>query len=278
VPEAGIAPATDAVVIGGTRRGGGGGGFGSGLDTATVRIYNAQNDLIRTLKWGVDSGYNKRYWSMEEKGMRQPGSPKPKPNDPEPGGDQVLPGVYKVVLQFKKEMDSSYVTIKADPRKTDNSNIRLAQKQMTKRLMQTASKLTTGMDMLNDAEEIAKKYEAQMKDVTGKDADSVRKQTKKMLDGIKDIRDFINGKRIERQGYGQIPVETVMTTLSEARFNIIGKNVAPGKQEELLVEKAEGKINETVKKINDFFGTKWSAYQALIEGSKVSLFKEFKPL
>jgi hypothetical protein len=262
----------------GTRRGGGARGGGPGLDTATVRIYNEQNELIRTLKWGVDSGYNKRTWGMEEKGIRPPGSPKPKPNDPEPGGDAVLPGTYKVVIQLRKEKDSSYVTIKADPRKADNTNIRLVQKTMSKRLMTSVEKLTKGIDMLVDAEEIAKKYEAQYKDVEGKEADSIRKQSKKMLDGIKDIRDFINGKRIERQGYGQVPVETVMTALQEARFGIIGKNVAPGKQEELLVEKAEGQIRRAVDRINAFFTDKWKGYQALIEGSKVNIFKEFKPL
>jgi hypothetical protein len=149
---------------------------------------------------------------------------------------------------------------------------------MIDRLSKTAERLTKGMDMLTDAEDIAKKYEAQYKDVEGKEADSIRKQSKKMMDGIKEIKDFISGKKIERQGYGQIPVETVMTALQEARSGIVGKNVAPGKQEELLVQKAEGKINQAVDKINSFFKDKWKAYQTLIENSKVNIFKEFKPL
>ncbi len=262
----------------GTRRGGGATSVGAGLDTATVKIYNAQNELIRTLKWGIDTGYNKRVWGMEEKGMRQPGSPKPKPGSPEPSGDAVMPGNYKVVIQVKKEIDSAYVTIKPDPRVPDNSAIKAAQKTMTKRLMTTAEKLTAGMDMLTDADEIAKKYEAQYKDVAGKEADSIRKQSKKMQDDIKAINDFINGKKIERQGYGQLPVETVMTALQEARFGIIGKNAAPTQQEELLVKKAEAKIGEAVTKINNFFGGKWKSYQSLIENSKVNIFKEFKEL
>jgi hypothetical protein len=260
------------------RRGGGGPDGGAGLDTATVRIYNAQNELIRTLKWGLDSGFNKKYWGMEEKGFRAPGSTKPKPGAPEPGGEQVLPGTYKLVMQIKREKDSSYVTIKPDPRVADNSNIRLAQKTMMKRVMKSSEKLTTGMDMLTDAEEIAKKYEAQYKDVEGKEADSIRKQSKKMQDEIKTIRDFINGKKVERQGYGQLPEETVMTALQEASFGIVGKNVAPANQEELLVQKAETKINATVDKINTFFSTKWKAYQTLVESTKVNLFKEFKEL
>jgi photosystem II stability/assembly factor-like uncharacterized protein len=270
---------TDVAVpnMGGGRRGRGG-DIGTGVDTAKVKIYNAQNELIRTLQWGVDTGFNRKYWGMEEKGFRQPGSIKPKPNAPEPGGDMVLPGTYKLVIQLKKEVDSSYVTVKADPRKADNTDIKKAQKLLTTRLRKTADKLTTGMDMLTDAEDIAKKYEAQLKDVEGKDADSIRKQSKKMQDEIKLVRDFINGKRIERQGYGQVPIETVMTSLGEAMGYIMGKNAMPTNQEELLVQKAEKKINESITKINTFFSDKWKAYQSLIENSKVNIFKEFKPL
>jgi photosystem II stability/assembly factor-like uncharacterized protein len=249
-----------------------------GLDTATVKIYNDKNELIRTLQWGVDSGFNKKYWGMEEKGFRQPGSPKPKENAPEPGGSLTEPGTYKLVIQLKKEIDSSYITLKADPRKIDNTTIKKAQKELSTKLRKTADKLTKGIDMLNDAEDITKKYEAQLKDVEGKDADTIRKQSKKMQDEIKTIRDFISGKKIERQGYGQLPVETVMSSLQEAIGYINGKNAMPTNQEELLVQKAEKNINESIKKINTFFSNKWKAYQTLIETSKVNIFKEFKEL
>ncbi len=248
------------------------------LDTAIVKIYNVQNELIRTLHWPADSGFNKKYWRMDEKGFRYPTSAKPKPNDAEPGGDEVLAGKYKVVITLNKEMDSSYITIKADPRKVDNSNILKAQKVLTTRVRKAAEKLTQGLDQLTDADEIAKKYEAQLKEIETPMADSIRKQSKKIQEQIKDIKDFVSGKKIERQGYGQIPQETVMTAYGEALNNISGKNAAPSMQEELLVQKAEGKIAEAITKINTFFSGKWKTYQSLIENNKVDLFKEFKQL
>ncbi|HEU4633311.1 MAG TPA: hypothetical protein VFS22_04960, partial [Flavisolibacter sp.] len=45
-----------------------------GADSVAVRIYNEKNELIRNLKWKVDSGLNRQWWGMEEKGFRQPGS------------------------------------------------------------------------------------------------------------------------------------------------------------------------------------------------------------
>jgi photosystem II stability/assembly factor-like uncharacterized protein len=248
------------------------------LDTAIVKIYNAQNELIRTLNWPADTGFNKKVWRMNEKGFRYPGSKKPKPNDEEPSGDAVLPGKYKIVINFNKEVDSSYITIKPDPRKVDNTDILLAQKTLSKKLRTTGEKLTLGMDQLTDAEDIAKKYEAQLKDVETPMADSIRKQSKKIQDEIKAINDFIKGKKIERQGYGQIPQETVLTAFEEALDNIEGKNTKPTYSDELLVKKADGKITEAITKINKFFSGKWKEYQSLVEGNKVNLFKEFKEL
>ncbi len=247
-------------------------------DSALVKIYNDKNELIRTLKWSVDTGFNKKYWRMDEKGTRYPGSAKPKPGEDEPSGEDVLPGKYKVVINVNKQLDSNYITLNADPRKTDNTSILQAQKTLKTKLRNSAEKLTQGMDQLTDADDIAKKYEAQLKDVEIPIADSLRKQSKKIQEEIKTVKDFVSGKKIERQGYGQLPQETVLTAYSEALNNISEKNIAPSKQEDLLVEKAEGKIAEAVTKINSFFSTKWKAYQTLIENNKVDLFKNFKQL
>ncbi len=248
------------------------------FDSAVVKIYNDRDELIRTLKLSVDTGFNKKYWRMDEKGIRYPGSAKPKPGEEEPSGEDVLPGKYKVVISLNKQSDSNYITLKADPRKADNTSILNAQKALKSKLRNFAEKLTQGIDQLTDAEEIAKKYEAQLKDVEIPISDSLRKQSKKIQEEIKSVKDFINGKKIERQGYGQLPQETVLTAYGEALNNISEKNVAPSKQEDLLVEKAQEKIAEAIKKINSFFSTKWKAYQTLIENNKVDLFKNFKQL
>ncbi|MBL7747333.1 MAG: hypothetical protein JNM19_07910, partial [Chitinophagaceae bacterium] len=121
---------------GGGGRGGGGrfaGGGGGRGDSATVRIYNANNELIRALRWSIDTGFNRMYWGMEEKGVRQPGSAKPAPGAPEPGGFQVLPGTYKLVMSYARASDSTYVTVKDDPRLGNRNDIKLAQRRVFER-------------------------------------------------------------------------------------------------------------------------------------------------
>jgi photosystem II stability/assembly factor-like uncharacterized protein len=283
-PQSTQAPAFITGQQGGGRGGGGrfgSGGFGSASrgDSAMVRIYNDRNELIRTLRWTVDSGFNRQYWGMEEKGVRQPGSPKPQPGAPEPGGLPVLPGTYKVVITYARNSDSTFVTVKDDPRLGNRNDIKIAQRTLYNRLSRSAEKLTEGMDRLTEAEEVCTKMQTQLKGVEGKEADTLRKSTTKMQDEIKALREFISGKTSERQGLSRNPFEiTVMTMVQQAQQFIGSKMAAPGRQEETLVSNAEKAIDTAVEKINAFFDGNWKNYRSLVEGTRINLFKEYKPI
>lgn len=247
-------------------------------DSVLVKIYNTQNELIRNLKWKSDAGFNRQYWGMEEKGFRQPGSPKPRPGAPEPGGFPVLPGTYKVVVTLNKDADSTYIKVNDDPRLGNRNDIKLAQRSLYNRLRKSADKLTEGMDRLTEAEEVCTKVTAQLKDLDGKAVDSLRKTTKNMQDAVKEIREFISGKTSDKQGLSRDPGNTVMRTVQTAMQYIGSKNVAPGAQEEQLLGNAEMMIGLALKRINDFFSGKWAGYRQQVEGTKLNLFKEYKPI
>lgn len=248
------------------------------LDSVHVRIYNDKNEQIRYLKYKADTGLNRKYWGMEQKGYRFPGSPKPKAGDPEPRGRQVLAGNYKVVYQLGDAKDSSMITIKDDPRLGDRNNIKIAQAGMQDRLQKSTDKLVAGMDRLAEADDLLKKMDAQLKDVEGKPADSLRKATKAMQDSIKNIRESISGKRSDRQGYGQVPQVTVLNTWQQAASAIASKSVIPGPQEEMQVKRAEDMITSSVNRINAFFDGPWKQYRSLAENTKLNLFKDYTPL
>jgi uncharacterized membrane protein YgcG len=264
---------------GGGGRFGGGGSGGRATDSALVRIYNSSNELIRTMRWPVDSGFNRNYWGFEEKGFRQPGSPKPLPGATEPGGFQVLPGTYKVVITYARTSDSTFITVKDDPRIGNKDEIKLAQRKLYDRLRKSADKLTTGMDELSESEELLTKMQTQLRGVEGKDADTLRKATTKMQDEIKNIREYINGKTSDRQGLSRSPFEiTVMTQLQTAQQAIGSKMVVPGVQTVQLVENAEKSVMAAVDKINVFYSDAWKKYRQLVEATKVNLFKDYKPI
>jgi len=247
-------------------------------DSAVVKIYNDKNENIRNLKWKTDSGFNRQYWGMEEKGFRQPGTPKPKPGAPEPASFIVLPGTYKVVITINKESDSTYINVKDDPRSGNRNDIKLAQRRMYERLQRSGNKLTEGMDRLTEADDVCTKIMGQLKDLDGKETDSLRKSTKAMQDSIKSIREFISGKVSEKQGINRDAGLTVLRIYQIAAQYIGSKNVFPGPQEEKLVSNAETVITGAMQKINEFFSGKWAAYRQQVEGTKLNLFKEYKPI
>ena len=150
---------------------------------------------------------------------------------------------------------------------------------MYDRLRTTADKLTEGMDRLTEAEEVCTKLQAQLKGLDGKETDSLRKATTKMQDEIKAIREFINGKTSEKQGISRNPFEvTAISQLQSAQQSIGSKMVIPGQQEETMVMNAEKAISEAIQKINTFFNGKWKDYRQQVEGTKVNLFKDYKPI
>lgn len=246
-------------------------------DSALVKVYNDKNEVIRNLRWKADTGFNRSYWNMDEKGFRNPGTPRPRPGQ-ENGGWEVLPGNYKVVITLGKDADSTTVTVKDDPRIGNRNDIKIAQRNLQLRLRKSVDKLVEGMDRLTEAEEVARKVDAQYKDMEGKDADSLRKVSRKMQDEIKGIREFISGKPQTRQGYGQVPQITVMNQLQQANGIITAKPIVPGETEQRLVKQAEGLIDEAVQKINAFFSNSWKKYRQQTENTPLKLFKEYKEI
>jgi len=251
-----------------------------GSDSATVRIYTANNELIRTLKIKTDTGFNKNYWGFEMKGIRQPGSAKPKPGSAEPGGFglSVYPGTYKLVMSMGKDADSTMIVVNNDPSVPNNKEIYDAKMAMLSRLDKSTMRLTEITDRLADAEEVIAKVEAQLKNVEGKEADSLRKVGKAMTDSIKGIRNFIFGKPQEKQGYGSPYQVTVSGKLGDARQEVLAKTKIPDQQELRMAEEAEGLVTEAVLKTNNFFNGRWKAYQQQVENTPQKLFKEYKPV
>lgn len=254
-------------------------------DTATIRIFDAGNVQVRTLRTKADSGFNRFYWGMEGKGVRQAGGGRGGrrggggAGEAEPGGLPVDPGTYKVVFSLGKDhTDSTLVVVNDDPNAPLSKEIRDAIRKANARLDKQTLKLAALNDRLTEADEIIKKIEANLKDMDAKQADTLRKVGKSVQEGLKAIREQLNGKPQEKQGYGNVPQVTVNSIFSEARMYVLGKRVAPGAQEERLMQDAENMISAVIAKANAFFDGKWKEYRSLAENAPVKMFKDYKPI
>jgi photosystem II stability/assembly factor-like uncharacterized protein len=250
-------------------------------DTVNVKIYNDKNEVIRNLRWNADTGFNRITWGMEEKGYRTPGGGGGRRmgggagggrNAAEPGGQQVLPGTYKVVLSYKDSKDSSMVTVIDDPRLGNRNTIKLAQAALRNELKKSGDKLVEIMDLMAEADEAVKKVDGYISSMKGKDIDSLKKTTKKLNDELKTLREFLNGIPQTKQGYGQVPQITVMNQYQAANAAISAKAIEPGAQEKMLVERAAGLVEEAVKKADAFKNGIWKQYQEQVKATKLDPF------
>jgi len=256
-------------------------------DTAVVRIYDASNKQVRTLRTKADSGFNRFYWGMEGKGIRQPGGGGRGGGgrrgggaaENEPAGLPVDPGTYKVVISLGRDLsDSMMVVVNDDPNAPTPKEVREAIRKANDRIDKQSLKLTDLVDRLNEADEIIKKVEANFKDMDTKQADTLRKAGKAVTDSLKSIREMLNGKQQDKQGYGNVPQQTVNSVLSEARGYVLGKKAAPGAQEERLISDAENMVEKVIRKANSFFDGRWKEYRSLAESAPVKIFKDYKPI
>jgi len=249
-------------------------------DSVVVKIYNDKNEVIRNLRWAADSGFNRAYWGMEEKGYRTPGGGGGRRmggggggrGGAEPGGQQALAGTYKVVLAYKGISDSTMITLLDDPRLGNRNNIKLAQAALRAELKKSGDQLIEAMDLLTEADDASKKVETYIKEMKGATVDSLKKSTKKLQDEIKVLREFISGTTQTKQGYGQVPQITVMNQYQQASGAIGSKAIEPGAQEKMLVERAAGLINDAVKKVNAFKEGTWKKYMEQVAATKMDPF------
>jgi hypothetical protein len=191
---------------------------------------------------------------------------------------RAAPGTYTAVVSIGDLADSTTLLVQFDPRDRFDGSVYLAQKNMMDKLMATTERLTAATDRLTEMEDITKKIENQLKDVEGKPADSLRKASRAMQDSIKNIREFINGKRQEKQGYGTPYQLTVVNKLREPQQMILGKRTAPGPQEENALKIAEKMVNQSIDRVNALANGAWKNYRVLAESTPITLFGEMPSL
>lgn len=249
-------------------------------DSLITKIYTLNGKLIRTLvQTQVDTGLNHMEWGLEEKGIRYPGSPKPKNKYEERGGLTALPGTYKAVVQYGNFKDSVNVAFIADPRVPFSAEAYAAKRQLVDRIAQSIQKLTEAMDRLDESNEIAARIAAGLNGLENAEAKDLIKQAKAQQDSIKKIKEVLQGKRLEKQGYGRIYQLTAMGKLNEAQGAVLSKPaIAPGAQEIKLIEQGEQLTKEFIDKVNAYFEKEWPAFRKKAEEIKVNSFKDYQAI
>ena len=119
---------------------------------------------------------------------------------------------------------------------------------------------------------------AEWKDKKDKGLDTLNKAHKAITAKAKTLREYIYGKKQEKQGYGTVPVITPMSTIRDANMLVSGKNTIPGEQEEKKLQEAEVAIQNVIAKGNEFFTKDWAGFRKLVEATPVAKFKDYETI
>jgi hypothetical protein len=265
------------------------------LKKVKVQIKDAQDALIRTLSFKVDSGFNRNYWGYEQKGKRGAGAPKTggggrrmmdeegeagagNADDKEFSGRDVLPGKYKIVVIANDKKDSAWVEVKSDSRIASANDIVLAQDVYSAKLQVSNDKFNAALDQIEDAELILASLKTEWKDKKDKGVDTLTKAHKIITEKVKGIRETMFGKKQEKQGYGTVPVITPISIIRAASMLINAKNTMPGSQEDSAIDNAATAADNIVIKVNAFFAKDWADFRKLVEANPIKKFKDIETI
>ena len=256
-----------------------------------LQIKDAQDSVIRNLTFKVDSGFNRQYWGFEQKGKRAAGMSKlggggrgrrmveEAPSDPEEEreyrGRAVLAGKYKVVVTANNKKDSMWIEVKEDARLASRNEIVKKQDELIEKHQPSADKFNSVMDQLDEVDALLLELKAEWKDKKDKGLDTLNAAHKKITEKAKNLREFIMGKKQEKQGYGTVATITPIGLIRDASMLISGKNTMPGEQEERKLQEADAVIQNVVMKANEFFTKDWANFRKLVESTPIKKFKDY---
>jgi photosystem II stability/assembly factor-like uncharacterized protein len=249
-------------------------------DSLTLEVFNGKGEKIRTIKQKApeDNGLTKIIWGLNEKGVRQANREKARAGASEPGGVQVLPGVYKVRLSFAGQKDSTLVTVKSDPRYPDVEPAIQARYALLKKLEKMTALGGNAMDRLRESKEIAEEYEKKMKEAKRDDLKEVTEKTKVVKDSISAIMDYLVGKEDKRQGIVRQPAPTPLSYIGTAQFYIRSSKDPISATDQRVYQQAEQQIARVVDRVNRFYEKTWIEYKTAMEKVVISPFKNYELL
>jgi photosystem II stability/assembly factor-like uncharacterized protein len=247
-------------------------------DSVFLKIYEGER-LIRTLKYQTpdSAGFHRAYWGLDEAGPDRPSRTLRK-RTREPGGVTVLPGTYRVVIEYGEARDETTVVVKADPRLQVAPEALQARYAATKKLdgyMQTAA---DAVKQLLESKKVASQYEKEMKDL---DKEKYKEQIKASGEISKQIDSLLArylGKEDKRQGITRNPEMTVVRRISNAYGYVGSRPSGMTETETRLMEFAEEDLKKALGETNAFFANAWKAYRESMQSLDLSPFKETKTL
>lgn len=236
-----------------------------------VFVKNMDGDTIRTLTRKIKGGYDQISWSLDEDGIQFPRRNEPKKDADKPGGLDVMPGDYKVIVKMEDHIDSVMVTVKMDPRSEMGITDFKAKIDAQKAYQNTITVATEGFSRIMKAKKAIKKITDIMKN-QDKDIKTEIDSLHKLLNTELDSLEKLYMMPEDLKGIQRDPNNLVGKLFNGAGY-LRGSWGKPGANAINAVSDAQNVTKETIKAINYFIESKWKPYEARVKEIQLKIFE-----
>lgn len=250
-------------------------------DTVTVKIFNSENEQIRTLKTIPVKGVNRLTWNLDRKSTSTATSGRGGRGGNssrffEPSGGDALPGAYKIVFEYKGDSDSTMMNVSMDPRIKYNLADLKAKEDFTKKLEALSSEVSVSTEKLDNAQKVIDKVLNLTKDLETEEAKSLNKAAKDIKKKLDTTKEAFYGPTMEGQGIVRSLYPTAMTTIGSPRRYVGSSYTAPGPTEERLFGHARTAADEAMAEVEKFMNGDWKAFEEKVKATPIDLFEDVK--
>lgn len=260
-------------------------GRGNAGDTLKVvlEIVDANQQVIRTLRFVPKVGINRVVWGIDRKGIARPGAPEQRPDADERGGLPALVGTYTLRYTYGTDKDSTTLRVLPDPREQYNEANLKAHYDIAKRLEKQTENVADAVKRIDESKKTIDYIVAELKPAAGareldEKGQQLKKTAQKLLDSLRNMREMFMGKQ-EQKGI-QRSESHVMARIG-ACYGYLDFTTgmdAPNSTLQNAVDNITAQYNQAIDKVNAFFEKDWNDFQKAVEEYKFSLFKNYKPI
>lgn len=240
---------------------------------AMFEIFDASGKLVNTIEVSPKKGINRLYWTFDKKRLRYPNRKKPAKGDDEVYAGNVLPGTYKVKLNYNGFNDSTMMNIIFDHRIPYNEAFMKERNELGIKFEKEVWKATLTADKVRDAQIITEQIGSIINKLEGDEFKALKDSQKEINKKLKAFSESLNPKPV--QGIYRDPniLPSLLRRASRAISSSIDK---PGLREEIAIGKAQKAIDKFVADVSKFFNEDWIAYKKLISEKEINYFTNFE--
>ena len=234
-------------------------------DKITARVSNGLEEVIMELspKEPPVAGLNYLTWKLDETIHRLPGSW----INEESRGIPVLPGQYKITLNYAGESQAVYQEVIADPRFDFDAKIDVELYQFQKSLNRIRLELVTVLNELSDQKRSLNRL---IESLGETEHQALSNEAKALTKEIEQLQYKVLGQPVGKQvGAWQTFEVTLAKKIREAERKFMSSHQLPSDQEKELITQSSQMLQEFLGSFFTYLGDHWRPFEAKVSELKV---------